>query len=46
MRTAVVASHPERAGTSCAMLDANTVETAAVANVPSIHSNTPERKPT
>ena len=27
------------------MLDANTVETAAVANVPSIHSNTPERNP-
>ena len=33
------------AGTSWPMLDANTVDTAAVANVPSIHSSTPERNP-
>ena len=41
----VVATHPEKPGTSCARLLANTVETAAVANVPSIHSSTPERNP-
>ena len=36
---------PDSAGTSWPMLAANTVDTAAVANVPSIHSSTPERKP-
>ena len=36
---------PARAGTSRPTLDASTVDTAAVANVPSIHNSTPEMKP-
>jgi hypothetical protein len=44
-RTAVCAAGAARPGTSTPTLDENTVATAAVANVPSIHSSTPERNP-
>ena len=36
---------PDNAGTSSPMLAANTDDTAAVANMPSIHSSTPEMNP-
>src|SRR5687768_3575557 len=43
--TTADAARPASAGTSCPTLAANTVETAAVANVPSMNSRTPEIKP-
>ena len=45
-RIAISIQRPASAGTSRPRLDANTVATAAVANVPSIQSSTPEMKPT
>ena len=44
-RTPISIPRPASAGTSSPTLEASTVDTAAVANVPSIHSRTPERKP-
>ena len=45
-RTAIDATGPDSAGTSWPTLAENTVDTAAVAKVPSMYSSTPDRKPT